>query len=69
MGKVEVAKAGGTRRPLERIIRIHEAVNRGNFPNCHSIARELEVNRKTIPAADTATKSPWRSRRAPLRSG
>ena len=48
MEKAEATKAGGTRRPLERIMRIHEAVSRGNFPNCHSIARELEVNRKTI---------------------
>ena len=48
MEEAEAVKAGGTRRPLERIIRIHEEVNRGNFPNCHSIARELEVNRKTI---------------------
>jgi len=41
-------KAEGARRPLERVIRIHEMVNRGNFPNCNSIAKELEVNRKTI---------------------
>ena len=41
-------KAEGARRPLERVIRIHEMVNRGNFPNCNTIARELEVNRKTI---------------------
>ncbi len=41
-------KADGTRRPLERVLRIHEMVSRGNFPNCTTIARELEVNRKTI---------------------
>jgi predicted DNA-binding transcriptional regulator YafY len=41
-------KANGTRRPLERVLRIHELVARGNFPNCSTIARELEVNRKTI---------------------
>ncbi len=41
-------KAAGTRRPLERVLRIHEMVNRGNFPNCSSIAKALEVNRKTI---------------------
>ncbi|HRQ89228.1 MAG TPA: WYL domain-containing transcriptional regulator [Bacteroidia bacterium] len=29
-------------------MRIHEMVSRGNFPNCSTIARELEVNRKTI---------------------
>lgn len=42
------AKAEGTRRPLERVLRIHEMISRGNFPNCSTIARELEVNRKTI---------------------
>ncbi|MCB1089521.1 MAG: WYL domain-containing protein, partial [Verrucomicrobiae bacterium] len=41
-------RAGGTRRPLERIVRIHEAINRGRFPNCSGIARELETSRKTI---------------------
>lgn len=41
-------KAEGTRRPLERVLRIHEMVSRGNHPNCSSIARELEVDRKTI---------------------
>lgn len=41
-------KAEGARRPLERVLRIHEMISRGNFPNCSSIARELEVNRKTI---------------------
>lgn len=41
-------KAEGTRRPLERVLRIHEMISRGNHPNCTTIARELEVNRKTI---------------------
>ena len=41
-------RAAGTRRPLERVLRIHEMVSRGNFPNCSTMARALEVNRKTI---------------------
>ncbi len=41
-------KAEGARRPLERVLRIHEMVNRGGYPNCSSIAREMEMNRKTI---------------------
>lgn len=41
-------KAEGARRPLERVLRIHEMISRGNYPNCSTIARELEVNRKTI---------------------
>lgn len=42
------ARAGGTRRPLERIVRIHEAINRGRHPNCFRLAEELETSRKTI---------------------
>lgn len=42
------SRASGTRRPLERVLRIHEMVARGDYPNCNTIARELEVNRKTI---------------------
>lgn len=48
MAKERPVKAEGTRRPLERILRIHEMVLRGGFPNCSNIAQELEVNRKTI---------------------
>jgi len=46
--KAAKVRAEGTRRPLERVLRIHERVNRGDFPNCNTIAGELEVNRKTI---------------------
>jgi proteasome accessory factor B len=48
MAKEDSIKAQGTRRPLERVLRIHEMVSRGTLPNCSTIARELEVNRKTI---------------------
>src|SRR6056297_772313 len=41
-------KAGGTRRPLERVLKIHEMVSRGRLPNANGMASELEVNRKTI---------------------
>lgn len=41
-------RAGSTRRPLERILRIHERINRGRHPNCSQIAAELETSRKTI---------------------
>ncbi|MEM7602545.1 MAG: WYL domain-containing protein, partial [Verrucomicrobiota bacterium] len=41
-------KAGGTRRPLERVLRIHEMVSRGRLPNANEMAAELEVNRKTV---------------------
>ena len=42
------SRAGSTRRPLERILRIHERINRGRHPNCSQIANELETSRKTI---------------------
>lgn len=48
MSDLKGKRAEGTRRPLERVLRIHEMVSRGNHPNCSTIARELEVNRKTI---------------------
>ncbi|MDF1826080.1 MAG: WYL domain-containing transcriptional regulator [Verrucomicrobiales bacterium] len=41
-------KAEGTRRPLERVLRIHEMVSRGGHPNANEMAKELGVNRKTI---------------------
>ncbi|MCB1087767.1 MAG: hypothetical protein KDM63_12025, partial [Verrucomicrobiae bacterium] len=41
-------RTGGTRRPLERIVRIHEAINRGRYPNRTQIAKELETSTKTI---------------------
>ena len=42
------SRTGSTRRPLERILRIHERVHRGRYPNCSQIAGELETSRKTI---------------------
>ena len=41
-------KASGTRRPLERVLRIHDMVARNMFPNCQTIAEDMDVNRKTI---------------------
>ena len=37
-----------SRPPLERMLRIHRAVQAGNFPNASSLARESEVSTKTI---------------------
>jgi predicted DNA-binding transcriptional regulator YafY len=41
-------RTGNTRRPLERIYRIHEVVKRGKYPNCRSLAETLEVTQKTV---------------------
>lgn len=41
-------RGGNTRRPLERIHRIHEVVRRGRYPNCRSLAEGLEVTPKTV---------------------
>ncbi|MDA0813943.1 MAG: HTH domain-containing protein, partial [Verrucomicrobia bacterium] len=41
-------RTGNTRRPLERIYRIHEVVKRGKYPNCRSLAEQLEVTQKTV---------------------
>jgi predicted DNA-binding transcriptional regulator YafY len=37
-----------SRPPLERMLRIHQALQAGNFPNATALARELEVATKTI---------------------
>lgn len=42
------SRKGRTRRPLLRIHHIHEAVNARRFPNCKTLAREIEVTAKTI---------------------
>jgi hypothetical protein len=36
-----------SRAPLARVMRIHQMLQNGKFPNCTSIARELEVATKT----------------------
>lgn len=37
-----------SRPPLERMLRIHDALRRGSLVNCTRLVRELEVSRKTI---------------------
>ena len=36
------------RPPLERMLRIHQALQAGGFPNASQLAREIEVSTKTI---------------------
>jgi len=42
------AKSLHSRPPLERMLRIHQAVSAGKFPNASTLAREIEVATKTI---------------------
>lgn len=37
-----------TRRPMERIHKIHTAIKSGRLPNCTTLAKELEVTPKTV---------------------
>jgi predicted DNA-binding transcriptional regulator YafY len=37
-----------TRPPLQRMLRIHEAIQTGKYPNATTMARELEVSAKSI---------------------
>jgi proteasome accessory factor B len=37
-----------SRPPLERMLRIHQAIQAGDFPNASKLARELEVTSKTV---------------------
>jgi proteasome accessory factor B len=48
MPYVRESRAGTTRRPLQRIYVIHEAVQEGSYPNCRTLAERLEVTDKTI---------------------
>ena len=41
-------RSGETRRPIERIFRIHEQVQRGRFPNCRQLAEKVKVTQKTV---------------------
>lgn len=43
-----VSRGMTTRVPVHRMMLIHERINEGRFINCSALARELEVNRKTI---------------------
>src|SRR6185503_13637987 len=38
----------GTRPPLERMLRIHQAIASGRYPNASSLATDIEVVTKTI---------------------
>ncbi|MDE0827559.1 MAG: WYL domain-containing protein [Akkermansiaceae bacterium] len=48
MAFIRDARAGATRRPMQRIYVIHEAVLEGTYPNCRTLAERLEVTDKTI---------------------
>ena len=37
-----------SRPPLERMLRIHQALHSGGYPNASTLARQLEVSTKSI---------------------
>src|SRR5439155_16230603 len=37
-----------SRPPLERMMRMHERLNAGRYPNCRKLADELEISSKTV---------------------
>jgi proteasome accessory factor B len=41
-------RSGITRRPYQRMFAIHRAISKGGYPNCSTLAEELEVTPKTI---------------------
>ncbi|MBK1825958.1 helix-turn-helix transcriptional regulator [Haloferula rosea] len=49
-----------TRRPFERMHRIHEAIAEGRLPNCSSLAKELEVTPKTVQRDITFMRDSFR---------
>jgi proteasome accessory factor B len=42
------AESRATRPPLLRMVRIHDLLSAGRYPNCSHLAREFEVSTKTI---------------------
>jgi predicted DNA-binding transcriptional regulator YafY len=46
--RMPVAPKGLSRPPLERMMRIHQAIQAGGFPNATQLAAELEVSTKTV---------------------
>ncbi len=44
----KVAESIHTRPPFERMLRIHERIRSGKFPNCQQLAKEIEVSTRTI---------------------
>jgi predicted DNA-binding transcriptional regulator YafY len=46
--KAKLAKMPRARPPLERMLRIHQALQSGKYPNAQTLAGELEVSTKSI---------------------
>jgi len=46
--RVTAVTSPHSRPPLERMLRIHQALQSGKFPNASTLAREIEVATKTI---------------------
>ena len=46
--RIAVTPATGSRPPLERMMRIHDAIQSGKFPNAAQLAKQLEVSPKSV---------------------
>ena len=44
----QVATELHSRPPFERMMRIHESLKAGHYPNCSKLARAIEVSTRTI---------------------
>ena len=47
-GKARSPHSRASRPPLERMLRIHQAIQAGNHPNATKLAQEMEVSAKSI---------------------
>jgi proteasome accessory factor B len=47
-GNARSPHSRASRPPLERMLRIHQAIQAGNHPNASTLAREMEVSAKSI---------------------
>src|SRR5437879_3782521 len=48
MKRTDSTPVSHSRPPLERMLRIHQAIQSGAYPNASSLARDLEVSTKSI---------------------
>jgi predicted DNA-binding transcriptional regulator YafY len=47
-GDVSAIHGGSARQPIYRILRIHELLKDGKFPNCQDLSHDFEVSYKTV---------------------
>ncbi|TDU67139.1 proteasome accessory factor B [Prosthecobacter fusiformis] len=58
-GTAMPVRTGVSRPALWRILEIHKIIRAGRYPNCSSLAKEIEVTRKTIQRDVSFLREQW----------